>query len=196
MTHVNPLCRKHKPGSIGVPLPSTQARIVDMETGKRVLPVGEIGELVVSGPQVMSHGYLNQPEESADAVRDGWLFTGDIARMDADGYFFIVGRKKDTILVDGFNVYPREVDEVLLTHPKIAEAATVGVPHKLRGEQVKSFIVLKPGEKMTVEEVKDFCRNKLAAYKMPRRIEFCSSSLPKSAMGKVLHRVLRENEQK
>lgn len=129
-------------------------------------------------------------------MRDGWLFTGDLARMDADGYFFIVGRKKDMILVDGFNVYPREVDEVLLAHPKIAEAATVGVPHKLRGEIVKSFIVLKPGEKMTVEEVKDFCRNKLAAYKLPRRIEFCSSSLPKSAMGKVLHRVLRENEQK
>lgn len=192
VTHANPVFGKQKPGSIGVPVPSTLARIVDAETGTQVLEANQIGELVVQGPQVMA-GYWQRPDETARSIRDGWLFTGDIAYMDEEGYFYIVDRKKDLIIVGGYNVYPREVDEVLHTHPKIREAVTVGVTHRSRGETVKAYIVPKEGENLTVPEVVAFCRQKLASFKVPRLIEF-REELPKTMVGKVLRRILRDEE--
>ena len=171
VTHANPVFGKQKPGSIGVPVPGTLARIVDTEDGERVLAHNEIGELVIKGPQVMK-GYWNRPEETARTIRDGWLYTGDIAYMDEEGYFYIVDRKKDLIIVGGYNVYPREIDEVLHTHPKIREAVTVGVNHRSRGETVKAYIVPEEGANLTVPEVVAFCRQKLASFKVPRLIEF------------------------
>jgi long-chain acyl-CoA synthetase len=156
--------------------------------------VGEDGELCVRGPQVMK-GYWNRPEETAIALRDGWLYTGDVARMDEDGFFYIVQRKKDMIIVSGFNVYPNEIEDVLFTHPAILEAAVIGVPDQYRGEAVKAFITLKPGANATAEEVIEFCRASLAKYKVPTLVEFMPS-LPKSAVGKVLRRELREMEAK
>ena len=146
----------------------------------------------MKGPQVM-RGYWNNPEETALVLRDGWLFTGDIARMDAEGYFFISGRKKDMIIVSGYNVYPDEIDAVLTTHPAVLEAATIGVPDVKRGETVKAFLVLRPGTTATAEEIAAYCREKLAAYKVPRAIEF-RSELPKSPVLKILRRILREAE--
>lgn len=193
VTHANPVFGMQKPGSIGVPVPGTDARIVDMETGTQTLPPNTIGELVVRGPQVMA-GYWNRPEDTARTIRDGWLFTGDIAYMDDDGYFHIVDRKKDLIIVGGYNVYPREIDEVLHAHPKIREAVTVGVNHRSRGETIKAYIVPKEGETLTVPEVVAYCRQKLASFKVPRMIEF-REELPKSMVGKVLRRILREEDQ-
>ena len=192
VTHANPVFGKQKPGSIGVPVPGTLARIVDTENGEKVLAHNEIGELVVKGPQVMK-GYWKRPEETARTIRDGWLYTGDIACMDEEGYFYIVDRKKDLIIVGGYNVYPREIDEVLHTHPKIREAVTVGVNHRSRGETGKAYIVPKEGENLTVPEVVAFCRQKLASFKVPRLIEF-REELPKTMVGKVLRRILREEE--
>ena len=192
VTHANPVFGKQKPGSIGVPVPGTLARIVDTEDGERVLAHNEIGELVIKGPQVMK-GYWNRPEETARTIRDGWLYTGDIAYMDEEGYFYIVDRKKDLIIVGGYNVYPREIDEVLHTHPKIREAVTVGVKHRSRGETVKAYIVPEEGANLTVPEVVAFCRQKLASFKVPRLIEF-REELPKTMVGKVLRRILREEE--
>jgi len=192
VTHANPLYGVRKPGSIGVPLPSTDARIVDLEEGRREMGVDEDGELVIRGPQVMK-GYWNNPEETAGMLRDDWLYTGDIARMDEDGFFYIVGRKKDMIIAGGYNIYPREIDEILYEHPKILEAAAVGVPDPKRGETVKAFVVLKPGETATEEEIIAYCRTRLAAYKIPRMVEF-RGELPKSTVGKVLRRVLQEEE--
>ena len=192
VTHANPVFGKQKPGSIGVPLPSTVARIVDTEDGDRVLGANEIGELVVKGPQVMA-GYWQRPQETARTVRDGWLYTGDIAYMDEEGYFYIVDRKKDLIIVGGYNVYPREIDEVLHSHPKIRESVTVGVNHRSRGETVKAYIVPEEGVTLTVPEVVAFCRQKLASFKVPRLIEF-RDELPKSMVGKVLRRILRDEE--
>jgi long-chain acyl-CoA synthetase len=191
-THSTPTLAKRKIGSIGLPFPSTECKIVDLETGERIAPVGETGELCVRGPQVMK-GYWNRPEETAIALRDGWLYTGDVARMDEDGYFYIVQRKKDMIIVSGFNVYPNEVEEVLFMHPAILEAAVIGVPDAYRGEAVKAFITLNPGATATAEEVIEFCRANLAKYKVPTLVEFLPS-LPKSAVGKVLRRELREIE--
>jgi len=191
-THSTPTLAKRKIGSIGLPFPSTDCKIVDLETGERVVPVGEIGELCVRGPQVMK-GYWNRPEETAIALRDGWLYTGDVARMDEDGFFYIVQRKKDMIIVSGFNVYPNEVEDVLFTHPAVLEAAVIGVPDQYRGEAVKAFITLRPGANATADEVIEFCRANLAKYKVPSLIEFMPS-LPKSAVGKVLRRELREME--
>ncbi|HEU0177422.1 MAG TPA: long-chain fatty acid--CoA ligase [Blastocatellia bacterium] len=191
-THSTPTLAKRKIGSIGLPFPSTECKIVDLETGERVVPVGEAGELCVRGPQVMK-GYWNRPDETAIALREGWLYTGDVARMDEDGYFYIVQRKKDMIIVSGFNVYPNEVEEVLFTHPAVLEAAVIGVPDTYRGEAVKAFITLKPGASATADEVIEFCRANLAKYKVPSLIEFMTS-LPKSAVGKVLRRELREME--
>lgn len=190
VVHVNPLRGVRKPGSIGIPVPDTDCRIVDMERGVTDVPLGEPGELIVRGPQVMQ-GYWNMPEETADALRDGWLYTGDIATMDEDGYVFIVDRKKDMIIAGGFNIYPREVDEVLYEHPKILDAVTVGIPDPYRGETVKTFVVAKPGENLTEEEVLRFCKSKLAAYKVPRSIEL-RDALPKTAVGKILRRELRK----
>ena len=192
VTHANPVFGKQKPGSIGVPVPGTLARIVDTEDGERVLAHNEIGELVIKGPQVMK-GYWNRPEETARTIRDGWLYTGDIAYMDEEGYFYIVDRKKDLIIVGGYNVDPREIDEVLHTHPKIREAVTVGVNHRSRGETVKAYIVPEEGANLTVPEVVAFCRQKLASFKVPRLIEF-REELPKTMVGKVLRRILREEE--
>ena len=177
---------------VGIPFPDTDVRIVDLETGTRDLPVGEAGELLVRGPQVMK-GYWNQPEETAATLRDGWLHTGDIARMDEDGYLYIVERKKDLIIASGFNVYPREVEEVLYSHPAVLEAAAIGVPDPYRGETVKAFVVLKPGTTATDQEIIAFCRERLAAFRVPRQVEF-RTDLPKSQIGKVLRRTLRDEE--
>ncbi|MDO9111626.1 MAG: long-chain fatty acid--CoA ligase, partial [Desulfatirhabdiaceae bacterium] len=172
VTHVNPFAGgKRKVGSIGIPIPCTEARIVDLVTGSTDIPVGENGELIVRGPQVM-RGYLNKPEETAQTVTDGWLHTGDIAMMDTDGYFFIVDRKKDMIICGGFNVYPRDVEEVLFSHPKVQEATAIGVPHPTRGESVKVFVVLKSGQTATEAELIEYCKGNLAAYKLPSSIEF------------------------
>jgi long-chain acyl-CoA synthetase len=189
VTHVNPPDGLTKAGSIGLPIPCTEARIVDVESGTRELPLGEVGELILRGPQVMK-GYWNKPKETADVLRNGWLYTGDIARKDEDGYFYIVDRKKDLIIAGGFNIYPREVEEVLFENPSIQEAAVVGVPDSYRGENVKAFIVLKPGATATSEDVIAWCRERLAPYKVPRHVEF-RESLPKSGVGKYLRRELR-----
>ncbi|MCG0238938.1 MAG: long-chain fatty acid--CoA ligase [Firmicutes bacterium] len=192
VTHANPIWGRRKPGSIGLPWPDTEARVVTPD-GWDDVPVGEAGELVIRGPQVMK-GYWNRPEETAQVLSpDGWLRTGDIARMDEEGYFYIVDRKKDVIIAGGFNIYPREVEEVLYAHPAIQEAAVVGVPDPYRGETVKAFVVLKPGATLTQEELEAYCRQHLAPYKVPRLVEF-RESLPKSLVGKVLRRVLREEE--
>ena len=194
VTHCNPIYGLNKPGSIGIPFPDTDAKIVDIETGEKEMPVGEPGELIVKGPQVMK-GYWNMPEETARVLRNGWLYTGDIARMDKDGYFYIVDRKKEMIIASGYNIYPREIEEVLYKHPKIKEAAVIGVPSGYRGETVKAFVVLREGETATEEEIKQYCRENLARYKVPEFIEF-RKELPKSAVGKVLKRVLLEEEMK
>jgi len=165
---------------------------VDVETGTREVPVGETGELIIRGPQVMK-GYWNRPDETALTLRDGWLYTGDIARMDADGYFQIVDRKKDMIIAGGFNIYPREVEEVLYEHPKVREAVAVGLPDPHRGETVKVYIVLKAGETATEQEIIEYCRGKMARFKVPTAVEF-RSELPKTMVGKILRRVLREEE--
>jgi len=192
VTHSSPLAGRRKPGSIGVPLPDTDAKIVDIETGTQPVPPGETGELVIAGPQVMA-GYWNKPEETAGMIRDGWLHTGDLARADEDGYFYIVGRKKDMILCGGFNVYPDEVDRILAGHPAVVEAATIGIPDERRGETVKSFVVLKAGRRATPEELIAYCRENLAPFKVPREIEF-RPELPKSTVLKILRRELRDQE--
>jgi long-chain acyl-CoA synthetase len=191
VTHCNPLDGRDIPGSIGLPFPDTEAKIIDPATGEE-LGIGQVGELVVRGPQVMK-GYWNKPEETAQALKGGWLHTGDIAMMDERGYFYIVDRAKDMIIASGYNVYPREVEEVLYQHPKVAEVAVIGVPDPYRGETVKAFIVPRAGERPSIEELTQFCRERLAAYKVPRLIEF-RDSLPKSAVGKVLKRELRREE--
>ncbi|MFV0423286.1 long-chain-fatty-acid--CoA ligase [Oleidesulfovibrio sp.] len=193
ITHLNPIRGLNKNGSIGVPFPDTEARIVDMELGSVPLPAGKIGELIIKGPQVMQ-GYWNRPDETAGTLRNGWLYTGDIATMDEDGYFYIVDRKKDMFIVGGYNVYPREIDEVLYEHPKVKEAVTVGVPHPTRGEVIKAYIVPKPGESLTKNDIIAHCRAKLANYKIPRQVEF-REELPKTIVGKVLRRALRAEEE-
>ncbi|WP_045216274.1 long-chain-fatty-acid--CoA ligase [Desulfonatronovibrio magnus] len=192
ITHLNPLRGKRKPGSIGMPFPDTDAAIVDMELGTVKLPPGKIGELVIKGPQVMK-GYWNRPDETAGAVRNNWLYTGDIAYMDEEGYFYIVDRKKDLIITGGYNVYPREIDEVLHEHPRVKEAVAVGIPNETRGELIKAFIVPKDGENVTKADIISFCREKLAGFKVPKQVEF-RDELPKTIVGKVLRRALREEE--
>jgi len=194
VTHANPIFGKRKISSIGLPWPDTEARIVDIESGKRTLQVGEIGELVIRGPQVMK-GYWNKPEETAYALRSGWLYTGDIARMDEDGYFTIVDRIKDMIKTAGENVYPREVEEVLFTHPKVKEAVVVGIPQEFLGEEIKAYVVLKEGETATAEEIIKFCREQLSKFKVPKAVEF-RDQLPKTLVGKVMRRILRDEELK
>jgi long-chain acyl-CoA synthetase len=199
LTAGNPVFGRTKIGSVGMPFPSTELAVVALEPDEqgvlRFLDVEEAGELVVRGPQVMK-GYYNSPEETANAIdADGWLHTGDIAVMDADGYFSIVDRKKDLIIASGFNIVPREVEEVLFTHPKVLEAAVVGVPDTKRGETVKAFVVLKEGQRATVEELRDFCKERLAPYKVPTLVEF-RTELPKSQVGKTLRRILVEEEKR
>ncbi|MBU2490126.1 MAG: long-chain fatty acid--CoA ligase, partial [Proteobacteria bacterium] len=186
---VNPFRGKRKVGSIGLPISDTECKIVDLETGEKDLPPGEPGELVVRGPQVMA-GYWNKPDETFETLRDEWLFTGDIAIMDEDGYFFIVDRKKDMILSGGYNVYPRDIEEVFYMNPKVQEACAVGVPHPTRGEAVKVFVVLKPGQEAAPEDLLDFCKDKLAKYKWPTEVEF-RTELPKTNVGKILKKELR-----
>ncbi len=188
----NPILGLKKAGSIGIPFPDNDVRLVDVEESVEEVPRGEPGEIVMRGPLIMQ-GYWDNPEETAAQLREGWLHTGDIAIRDEDDYFFIVDRKKDMIISGGYNVYPREIDEVLFQHPKVAEAVAVGIPDEYRGETIKAFVVLKPGEEATAEEIISFCREKLAAYKVPRSVEF-RSELPKSVVGKVLRKILREEE--
>jgi long-chain acyl-CoA synthetase len=176
-------------GTVGVPFPDTDARITDPESWE-TLPPGTVGEMTVSGPQVMK-GYWNRPEETLSVLRDGWLHTGDLATMDEEGYFRIVDRKKDVILVGGYNVYPREVEEVMHLHPKVREAAVIGVASRHGGEMVKAFVVLEQGETASADEIIAFCKGELAAFKAPRIVEF-RDELPKSLIGKVLRRHLRE----
>ena len=201
VTHANPVFGENRVGTIGVPWPDTDVKIVDVDTGEKVLGVGEAGELCVRGPQVMS-GYWNMPEETANSLRPDpaggapWLHTGDIAVMDEDGYFQIRDRKKDMILgSSGLNVYPREIEEVLYEHPKVMEVAAVGIPVEDRGERPKVFVVLKPGETATEAEIIAFCKENLAPYKVPRWVEF-RSELPKTAVGKILRRILVEEDLK
>ena len=189
VTHVNPPEGSLKVGSIGLPIVDTEVRIMDMDTGTREMPVGEIGEIAIRGPQVMK-GYWKKPEETALVLRNGWLYTGDVARKDEDGFYYIVDRKKDMIIAGGFNIYPREVEEVLFECPKVKEAAVIGVPDGYRGETVKAFVVLKDGLTATAEEIAAFCRERLASYKVPRQVVF-RDSLPKSGVGKYLRRELR-----
>ncbi len=190
VTHVNPTEGERRPGSIGIPVPNTDQRVVDLETGTRVLGVGEEGELSVHGPQVML-GYYRNEVETAIVLRDGWFRTGDIARIDADGFAYIVDRKKDTINVGGMKLYPREVEEVLYQHPSVAEAAAIGVPDAVHGEVVKAFVVLKAGTAATEAELIGFVRERIAHFKAPRTVEF-RTSLPRSGVQKVLRRVLKE----
>ncbi|MEK8129191.1 AMP-binding protein [Paenibacillus filicis] len=189
VTHANPIWEQRKLGSIGLPLPDTDSRVVHAETGEE-LPPGEIGELVVRGPQVM-RGYWNNPAETAAVLKDGWLYTGDLARMDEDGYFYILDRRKDLIIAGGYNIYPREVEEVLFEHPDVAEAVVAGAVDPYRGETVKAYIVLRKGTDTDAEELKAWCKARLAAYKVPRIYEF-RDSLPKTIVGKVLRRKLTE----
>ncbi|MFC4075684.1 long-chain-fatty-acid--CoA ligase [Salinithrix halophila] len=193
VTHANPVWGKRKHGSIGLPWPDTDCRIVDPGDG-RELPAGEVGLLQVRGPQVMK-GYWNRKEETDQVLKDGWLNTGDIGTMDEEGFFYIMDREKDMIIAGGFNIYPREVEEVLYDHSAIQEAAVVGVPDPYRGETVKAFLVVKPGYQLTEEEMNRYCREKLASYKVPRIYEF-RDELPKTTVGKVLRRVLAEEEGK
>jgi long-chain acyl-CoA synthetase len=191
VTHSNPVTGRRKLGSIGLPLPDTEGRIVDLETFEALEP-GQEGELVVRGPQVMK-GYWNRPEETAATIRDGWLMTGDVGKMDEEGYFYIVDRKKDMIDASGFKVLPREVEEVLYLHPAVREAAVAGVSDAYRGETVKAYIVLKEDHQATVDEITSFCRKHLAPFKVPKQIEF-RDDLPKTMVGKILRRVLVEEE--
>lgn len=193
VTHGNFLWEKRVPGSIGVPWPDTEAIIMSLETGE-ALPPGEIGEIVVKGPQIMK-GYWNKPEETAAVLQDGWLHTGDVGYMDEDGFFYVKDRKKDMIVASGFNVYPREVEEVLYEHEKVQEVVTIGVPDPYRGETVKAFVVLKEGTECSEEELDQFARKYLAAYKVPKVYEF-REELPKTTVGKILRRVLIDEEKR
>ena len=187
-THCNPLLGENRFGSIGLPLPDVDARIVSLEDGVTEMPVGQPGELIIRSPQVML-GYHNMPEETALALKKDWLFTGDIARMDAQGYFYIVDRKKELIKPGGMEVWPREVEEVISLHPGVVEAAVAGIPDAYRGETVKAWIVLKPGEIVNESDIQAWCRERLAPFKVPTHIEF-RSALPKSTLGKILKREL------
>lgn len=191
VTHANPIWGKRKIGSIGVPFPDTEAKVVNPATGEHA-DIGEIGELIVKGPQVMK-GYWNRPHESEAVLKDGWLNTGDMARMDEEGYFSIVDRKKDIIIAGGFNIYPREIEEVLYEHPAVKEAVVIGIPDPYRGETVKAFVIVRDGEILREEELNTWCRDRLAAFKVPRRYEF-RTQLPKTMVGKVLRRRLLEEE--
>ncbi len=193
VTHINPFAGgKRKVGSIGIPISDTECRIVDLSDGKTDLPVGETGELLIKGPQVMK-GYWNMPEETAATLTEGWLYSGDIAKMDEEGYFYIVDRKKDMIISSGYNVYPRDIEEVFYEHPKVQEACAIGIPHPHRGEAAKIFVVLKEGETATQEELIQYCEDKLAKYKLPAEIEF-RKELPKTNVGKILRKELRAEE--
>jgi long-chain acyl-CoA synthetase len=187
-THCNPIYGKNPPGSIGLPFPDIDARIISLDDEVTVLPAGEVGELVIKGPVVMK-GYHNMPTETANAIRDGWLYTGDIARMDEEGFFYIVDRKKELIKPGGYQVWPREVEEVIITNPKVLEVGVAGIPDPYRGETVKAWVVLKPGQEATEEEIKEWCKDRIAKFKIPTHVEF-RKELPKTTVGKILRREL------
>lgn len=190
VTHRNPVKGLQKKGSIGIPLPNTDSKIVDIATGEQTLPYGEVGELVIKGPQVMK-GYLNLPEETGHTIRNGWLYTGDLATMDGDGFFYIVGRKKEMIIASGFNVYPIEVENIIYRHPAVLEAAVFGIPDEYRGETIRAVIALKAGHEVTEQEMIEFCKSRLSSYKVPEDFLFVDE-LPKTAVGKILKRSLQK----
>ncbi|WP_233254271.1 long-chain-fatty-acid--CoA ligase [Salipaludibacillus keqinensis] len=192
VTHRNPVGDNRKPGSIGIPIPNTDAKVVDQFEGEEEVDLGGVGELIIKGPQVMK-GYWNNEVETASCMRDGWFYTGDLATMDKDGYFYIVGRKKDLIIASGYNVYPAECEEVLYEHPNVKEACVFGVPNSYRGETVKAVIVPKEGVSLTEDDIKSWCNEKIARYKVPKEISF-RDELPKTTVGKVLRRKLVEQE--
>ncbi len=185
----NPTRTVRKPGSVGLPFPDIDIRIVDLDTGTKDMPLNEPGEILAKGPTIMSE-YWNNPAETAKVFQDGWLLTGDIAYMDDDGYIFIVDRKKDMVLSSGFNVYPREIDELMYTHPKVLNACSFGVPDAKRGESLKLAVVLKPGEELTADEVRDFCKANLSGYKVPQEVFFVDE-LPLTPVGKTDRKKLR-----
>jgi long-chain acyl-CoA synthetase len=187
-SHCNPLFGKNPPGSIGVPLPDVDARIISLDDEVTVLPPGEIGELVIKSPNVMK-GYHNMPTETANTLRDGWLYSGDIARMDEEGFFYIVDRKKELIKPGGYQVWPRDVEEVIAANPKVLEVGVAGIPDPYRGETVKAWVVLKPGETASEQEIQDWCKDRLAKFKIPTHVEF-RTELPKTTVGKILRREL------
>jgi long-chain acyl-CoA synthetase len=194
-SHCNPLFGKNPPGSIGLPLPDIDCRIISLDDEVTPLPPGEVGELVLKSPNVMK-GYHNMPTETANTLRDGWLYTGDIARMDEEGFFYIVDRKKELIKPGGYQVWPREVEEVIMTHPKVLEVGVAGIPDPYRGETVKAWVVLKSGETATEDEIKEFCKGNMAKFKVPTEVEF-RKELPKTTVGKILRRELvREHKEK
>jgi long-chain acyl-CoA synthetase len=190
-THTSPPNRV-KPGTIGIPIMDTDARIMDEETGETELPPGEVGELVLRGPQVMK-GYLNRPEENIITLRDGWLHTGDLAMMDEEGYFYIVDRKKEIIKYKGYTIAPAEVEAALYEHPAVVECAVVGVPDDLAGELPKAYVVLKEGDNTCEEDLIEFCKEKVSPYKRIRQVEFIDE-IPKTQVGKILRRILRDKE--
>lgn len=192
MVSITPWGGKIKPGTVGVPVADTDIKIVAVDDPDRELEIGQPGEVAIKGPQIMM-GYYKKPEETAEVLKDGWFFTGDIGQFDDDGYLTIVDRKKDMIIAGGYNIYPVELDGVLMGHPKILEACTIGLPHEYRGETVKAFIVVKEGQTLTEDEVVAYCKENLAAYKVPKLIEFIDE-LPKSAVGKILRRKLKDME--
>ncbi|OGP83116.1 MAG: AMP-dependent synthetase [Deltaproteobacteria bacterium RBG_16_54_11] len=195
---ITPPKGQYKPGAVGIPLPDVEIRIVDADTGKKelptckALPTCQVGEIIMRAPQLMK-GYWKKPAETANVIRNGWLYTGDLGYLDEDGYMYIVDRKKDVIKPSGFQVWPREVEEVIASHPAVAEVGVAGVPDPYQGQAVKAWVVLRPGQKVTADELRAYCRRKLAAYKVPKHIEF-RSSLPKSTIGKVLRRVLAQQK--
>lgn len=190
---VTPVQGAYKPGAVGLPLPDVEIRIADAETGQETLPPGEVGEILLRAPQLMA-GYWHRPQETAETIRDGWLYTGDLGFLDEEGYMTIVDRKKDVIKPSGFQVWPREVEEVIATHPAVAEVGVAGVPDDYQGEAVKAWVVLREGQQVTAEELRNYCREQLAAYKVPKHVEF-QDTLPKSTIGKVLRRELVAAEQ-
>jgi len=183
----NPVQGIRKPGSIGLPVNGVETRLIDNE-GKTVAR-GEVGELIFKGPNA-TKGYWKLPDQTAESIRERWVYTGDLARQDEEGYFYIVGRKKDLIITGGYNVYPREIEEVLYAHPAIYEAAVIGIPDEVKGEIPKAFVSLQPGKNASAGEIIDFCKANLAPYKVPRQVEM-RAELPKSSTGKILHRQLR-----
>lgn len=193
VTHTGPLDGNARPGTIGLPMPDTEARIVDAETGQRTLPPGEVGEMVVRGPQVMLR-YWNDPQASDQVLRDGWLFTGDLASCDEDGFFQIVDRKKDLIITSGFNVYPNDVEHVLRQFPGIDDVAVIGVPDSARGEVVKAMIVAKKGQPFDRKAFDGFCQQHLSKHKRPKLVEVLEDDLPRNFLGKVIRRHLRQPE--
>lgn len=185
---ITPLRGTYKPGAVGIPLPDVEIRIADIDTAEPTLAPGEVGEILMRAPQLMQ-GYWERPDETIRVIRDGWLYTGDIGYMDEDGYLYIVDRKKDLIKPSGFQVWPREVEEVIASHPAVAETAVAGVKDEHQGEAVKAWVIVRPGQEITASEIRAYCRQKLAAYKIPKYIQFCES-LPKTLVGKVLRREL------